>query len=128
LLSGRIPEQQTSTTTIADIFITFEPHQGKDTKPEMLVRKFLFSKGLRYRLHDKNLSEKPDLILPKFKTAIFIQGCFWHYYREKQIQGWSQKKKLALVQGDFDTLHKLAQCMNESHCSRHPRLRTDDSS
>lgn len=52
--------------------------RSKDTKPEMLVRKFLFSKGYRYRLHDKKLPGKPDIVLPKFKTAIFIHGCFWH--------------------------------------------------
>jgi DNA mismatch endonuclease, patch repair protein len=52
--------------------------KGKNTKPEMLVRKFLFSKGFRYRLHDKKLPGKPDIILPKYKTVIFIHGCFWH--------------------------------------------------
>jgi DNA mismatch endonuclease (patch repair protein) len=44
----------------------------------MIVRKFLFSKGFRYRLHDKKLPGKPDIVLPKYKTAIFINGCFWH--------------------------------------------------
>ena len=52
--------------------------KGKNTKPEILVRKYLFSKGLRYRLHDKRLPGKPDLVLSKYKTAIFINGCFWH--------------------------------------------------
>ena len=52
--------------------------KGKNTKPEMLVRKFLFSKGFRYRLHVKNLPGKPDIVLPKYKTVIFINGCFWH--------------------------------------------------
>lgn len=52
--------------------------KGKDTKPEILVRKFLFSKGFRYRLHDKKLPGKPDIVLPKYKTVIFIHGCFWH--------------------------------------------------
>ncbi len=52
--------------------------KGKDTKPEMLVRKFLFANGFRYRLHDKNLPGKPDIILPKYKTVIFVNGCFWH--------------------------------------------------
>lgn len=52
--------------------------RSKDTKPEMLVRKFLFSKGFRYRLHDKKLPGKPDIVLPKYKTVIFIHGCFWH--------------------------------------------------
>ncbi len=52
--------------------------KGKDTKPELLVRKFLFAKGFRYRLHDKKLPGKPDIILPKYKTIIFVHGCFWH--------------------------------------------------
>jgi len=52
--------------------------KGKDTKPEMIVRKFLFSKGFRYRLHVKSLPGKPDIVLPKYKTVIFIHGCFWH--------------------------------------------------
>jgi len=52
--------------------------RGKDTKPELLVRKFLFSRGLRYRLHDKKLPGKPDIVLPKYKTVIFVHGCFWH--------------------------------------------------
>lgn len=52
--------------------------QGKDTKPEILVRKYLFSKGLRYRLHTKNLPGRPDIVLPKYKTIVFVHGCFWH--------------------------------------------------
>lgn len=52
--------------------------KGKNTKPEMLVRRFLHARGFRYKLHDKSLPGKPDLVLPKYKTAIFIHGCFWH--------------------------------------------------
>lgn len=52
--------------------------RGKDTKPEMLVRRFLHSQGFRYLLHDKKLPGKPDIVLPKYKTVIFIHGCFWH--------------------------------------------------
>lgn len=55
--------------------------KGKDTKPEMLVRKFLFAQGFRYRLHVKNLPGKPDIVLPKYKTVIFIHGCFWHGHK-----------------------------------------------
>lgn len=54
---------------------------AKDTKPEMAVRKFLHSQGFRYRLHDKKLSGKPDIVLPKYKTVIFIHGCFWHSHK-----------------------------------------------
>ena len=52
--------------------------KGKDTKPEILVRRFLFSHGVRYRLHDGRLPGKPDLVFPKHKKIIFIHGCFWH--------------------------------------------------
>jgi DNA mismatch endonuclease (patch repair protein) len=52
--------------------------RAKNTKPELLVRHFLFSKGLRYRLHQVNLPGKPDIILKKYCTVIFVNGCFWH--------------------------------------------------
>lgn len=52
--------------------------RSKDTKPEMLVRKFLHKHGFRYRLHVKDLPGKPDIVLPKYKTVIFVHGCFWH--------------------------------------------------
>ncbi len=52
--------------------------KGKDTKPEMLVREFLHANGYRYKLHDKKLPGKPDIVLPKYKTVIFVHGCFWH--------------------------------------------------
>jgi DNA mismatch endonuclease (patch repair protein) len=52
--------------------------RGKNTRPEMLVRKFLFSEGFRYRLHDKKLPGKPDIVLPRYHTVIFVHGCFWH--------------------------------------------------
>lgn len=52
--------------------------KGRDTKPELLVRRFLFANGLRYRLYNKKLPGKPDIILSKFKTIIFVHGCFWH--------------------------------------------------
>ena len=71
-------------TTVADVH---EPEirsynmsriRGKDTKPEMMVRKFLHAKGFRYKLHDKSLPGKPDIVLPKYRTIIQIHGCFWH--------------------------------------------------
>lgn len=52
--------------------------KGKNTKPEIIVRKYLFRAGLRFRLHVKNLHGKPDIVLPKYKTVIFVHGCFWH--------------------------------------------------
>jgi DNA mismatch endonuclease (patch repair protein) len=55
---------------------------GKDTKPEMIVRKFLHANGFRYRLHVKELPGKPDLVLPKYNTVIFVHGCFWHVHED----------------------------------------------
>jgi DNA mismatch endonuclease (patch repair protein) len=52
--------------------------KAKNTKPEMLVRSFLHRNGFRYSLHKKTLPGKPDIVLPKYKTVIFVHGCFWH--------------------------------------------------
>lgn len=52
--------------------------RSKDTKPEQLVRQALWHNGFRYRLHVKGLPGKPDIVLPKYRTVIFINGCFWH--------------------------------------------------
>ena len=51
---------------------------GRDTKPEIEVRKFLFGNGYRFRINKKELPGKPDIVLPKYKTVIFVNGCFWH--------------------------------------------------
>lgn len=51
---------------------------GKNTRPEMAVRKHLFAAGFRYRLHRRDLPGRPDIVLPKYKTVIFVHGCFWH--------------------------------------------------
>jgi DNA mismatch endonuclease (patch repair protein) len=52
--------------------------KGKNTKPEIMVRKFLFARGYRYKLNDEKLPGKPDIVLSKYKTVIFVNGCFWH--------------------------------------------------
>ena len=52
--------------------------RGRDTKPELLVRKGLFALGFRYRLHSTGLPGKPDIVLKQYRAAIFIHGCFWH--------------------------------------------------
>ena len=73
--------------------------KGKDTKPEMLVRRYLHSRGYRYRVNVRRLSGTPDIVLRKYKTAIFINGCFWHghegcrYYvpPKSNSQFWQQK-------------------------------------
>ena len=52
--------------------------RGKNTKPEMIVRQGLHAMGFRYKLHDKSLPGKPDLVFPKRKVVVFVNGCFWH--------------------------------------------------
>ena len=52
--------------------------KSKNTKPEIKVRKILHSMGYRFRLHSKDLPGSPDIVLPKYKTVIFVHGCFWH--------------------------------------------------
>jgi DNA mismatch endonuclease (patch repair protein) len=54
---------------------------AEDTKPEVAVRSFIHRKGYRFRLHDKNLPGKPDIVLKKYKTVIFVHGCFWHQHK-----------------------------------------------
>lgn len=55
--------------------------KGKDTKPELIVRTLLHSMGYRYRLHQKNLPGKPDIVLKKYNAVIFVHGCFWHRHK-----------------------------------------------
>jgi DNA mismatch endonuclease, patch repair protein len=55
--------------------------RGINTKPELLVRSFLFVNGFRFRLHDKTLPAKQDIKLPKYKCLVFVNGCFWHGHK-----------------------------------------------
>jgi DNA mismatch endonuclease (patch repair protein) len=56
--------------------------RGKNTKPEMILRSQLFKRGFRFRVNKKDLPGKPDIVLPKYQTAIFVHGCFWHYHKD----------------------------------------------
>jgi DNA mismatch endonuclease, patch repair protein len=56
--------------------------RGKNTKPEMILRKALFKLGYRYRIHKKDLPGKPDIVFTKNKTVIFVHGCFWHFHKD----------------------------------------------
>ena len=88
--------------------------KGKETKPELIVRRFLFSHGFRYRLHDKKLPGKPDIVLPKYRTVIFVNGCFWHghinckyFVVPKTRTEWWLQKIYRNKQLDKDNLLKL---------------------
>ncbi len=73
--------------------------RGKDTKIEVNVRRYLFSKGFRFRKNDKRFPGKPDVVLPKYKTVIFVNGCFWHLHEgckqgrlpKSNIRYWEEK-------------------------------------
>ncbi|MBB6611777.1 DNA mismatch endonuclease Vsr [Pontibacter sp. Tf4] len=90
--------------------------KGKDTKPELMVRKFLHSKGYRYKLHDKTLPGKPDIVLPKHRTVIHVHGCFWHghehcryYVIPKTRTEWWQQKINRNKELDEQNFQKLTQ-------------------
>lgn len=67
--------------------------RGADTKPEELVRKYLFAKGFRYRKNDRRLVGKPDIVLPKYKTVIFVNGCFWHKHDGCKYFSWPKSNE-----------------------------------
>lgn len=67
--------------------------RSKNTKPEELVRKYLFSEGFRYRKNDTRLPGKPDIVLPKYKTVIFVNGCFWHAHEGCKYFVWPKNNE-----------------------------------
>lgn len=91
--------------------------RSRNTKPEMIVRKFLFSKGFRYRLHNKTLSGTPDMVFLKYKTVIFVHGCFWHGHEGckyfvvpgTRTEWWMEKisRTKELDRQNYDALRKL---------------------
>lgn len=87
--------------------------KGKNTKPEETVRKYLFAQGFRYRKNDKKLPGTPDIVLPKHKTVIFVNGCFWHGHEGCKYFVWPQnnadfwKKKITDNIARDQTKHNL---------------------
>ena len=64
--------------------------RSKATKPEMLVRRWLWAHGYRYRLNVKSVPGKPDIVMRKYRTAIFVNGCFWHGHQHRLLAGEDQ--------------------------------------
>ena len=113
--------------------------RGKETKPEIIVRKFLFSKGFRYRINDNRYPGTPDIVLPKYHTMIFVNGCFWHGHvnckaaklPKTNLQTW-RKKILDNISRDEKNILKLKkegwkviiiwQCEIKSKNNREKRL------
>ncbi|MBH3432638.1 very short patch repair endonuclease [Pseudomonas citronellolis] len=89
--------------------------RGRDTRPEMTVRKFLHARGYRFRLHRKDLPGRPDIVLPRFRTCIFIHGCFWHHHEgcrfavlpKTRADFWAQKLR-GNVERDLRAQEELA--------------------
>lgn len=91
--------------------------RSTETEPEKVVCKYLFSKGLRYRKNVKTLPGKPDIVLPKYKTIVFVNGCFWHGHNgrryfvipESNTEYWKSKinSNIARDQKSYDSLSAL---------------------
>lgn len=106
----------------------------RDTKPELLVRKFLFSRGFRYRLNHPRLPGHPDLVLRKYRTVIFVNGCFWHghegcrYYvlPKTNVEFW-QNKILRNRNRDAEERQRLTamgwNCITVWECQLKPKVR-----
>ena len=75
--------------------------RGKDTKPEIIVRSILHRMGYRFRLHRKDLPGKPDIVLPKYNTVIFVHGCFWHRHKGCKF-AYTPKSRVDFWKAKFD--------------------------
>ena len=108
--------------------------KSKSTKPELLVRKFLFSRGFRYRLNHPRLPGHPDLVLRKYRTVIFVNGCFWHGHEgcksyklpKTNVVFW--KNKIMRNQSrDIEEMRQLAamgwHCITVWECQLKPKVR-----
>lgn len=80
--------------------------KGKDTKPEVVVRSMLHRMGYRFRLHRKGLPGKPDIVLPKYKTVIFVNGCFWHRHKGCKYSYNPKSRKLFWQKKFKDTVER----------------------
>ncbi len=88
--------------------------RSKNTKPELVVRSLLHRMGYRFRLHVQDLPGKPDIVLPKYKTVVFVHGCFWHQHKgckeatmPKTRTAWWREKLGKNVQRDAEAISKL---------------------
>lgn len=108
--------------------------RGKNTKPEIVVRKFLFGRGFRYRLNHPRLPGHPDIVLRKYRTVIFVNGCFWHghdnckYYRlpKTNVDFW-RKKVERNKKRDVEEQRQFAamgwHCITIWECQLKPKVR-----
>ena len=107
--------------------------KSKNTKPELLVRKFLFSRGFRYRLNHPRLPGHPDIVLRKYRTVIFVNGCFWHGHQgckyfvlpKSNVEFWQNKIERNRVR-DVEEQRQLASmgwhCITIWECQLKPKI------
>lgn len=110
--------------------------RGRDTKPELIVRRYLFGRGLRYRLNHPRLPGHPDIVLRKYRTVIFVNGCFWHGHKgcryftvpKSNTDFWSAKISRNAAR-DRSVQQQLAamgwHCVTVWECQLMPKLRND---
>jgi DNA mismatch endonuclease, patch repair protein len=109
---------------------------SKDTSIELLVRRYLWSNGIRYRLHPKNLPGKPDIVIPKWKIAIFVHGCFWHGHEncslgrlpKTRVEYWREKIEKNKIR-DRHVIEKLEaegwRCIVVWHCQLRTKIASE---
>ena len=110
--------------------------RGRDTKPELIVRRYLFGRGFRYRLNHPRLPGHPDIVLRKYRTVIFVNGCFWHGHKgcryftvpKSNTDFWSAKISRN-AERDRSVQEQLAamgwHCVTVWECQLMPKLRND---
>ena len=110
--------------------------RGRDTKPELIVRRYLFGRGFRYRLNHPRLPGHPDIVLRKYRTVIFVNGCFWHGHKgcryftvpKSNTDFWSAKISRN-AERDRSVQQQLAamgwHCVTVWECQLMPKLRND---
>ena len=110
--------------------------KGKNTKPEDMVRKYLFAQGFRYRKNDKRLPGSPDIVLPKYKTVIFVNGCFWHghsgckyfVWPQNNADFWKEKiqHNITRDKNNYAKLHSLGwKVILVWECELKPKVKSD---
>jgi DNA mismatch endonuclease (patch repair protein) len=90
--------------------------KAKNTRPEMIVRKFLHARGFRYLLHDKRLPGKPDLVLPRYHTVIFVHGCYWHKHADCPyfiVPATNTQRWMAKINGNVTRDQKVTQLLED---------------
>ena len=101
--------------------------RSKDTKPEMVVRRYLWSRGFRYRLNHKRLPGHPDIVLRRYRTCIFVNGCFWHGHNvtQSRVQGSSSCSLHSLVQDALLVQGFKGSKVVSSECCKIPKTNRD---